>query len=162
LILVILLTGGLVNQVRVSAVCDLLRWSVTPERSATHYPFLYHSQIHRWQLRAILRNLSRDWSLLPSTSSTAADLVNAYIGVNDPSELERGGMGAGGGGLRNPLADESQKPVMRWSMFTREGNVWTGWRPGEFHLTGYRHFHLLSVVSSRKDEKDRHHPYQRR
>lgn len=97
LILVILLTGGFINHIR----------------------------IKRWQLRSVLRNLSRDWSPLPSTSSTAADLVNAYIGGAD---LEAG-TEAGGEVIRNLQNDDALKPVMRWSMFQREGTVWTSWRP---------------------------------
>jgi hypothetical protein len=99
LILVILVNAGLVNQIR----------------------------IRRWQLRQTLRNISRDWSPLPTTSSTAVDLVNAYIGqgTRRPSEdVERDAAH-----LRQQQADEAQRPVMRWSMYTHEGGFWAAWRP---------------------------------
>ena len=97
LIMVILLSAGFVNQVR----------------------------IRRWQLQSTLRNLSRDWSPLPTTSSTATDLVQAYIG--NPRENEDAENS--GAALRAQAEEDGLKPVMRWGMYTIEGSFWTSWRP---------------------------------
>lgn len=86
-------------------------------------------RIRRWQLRHTLRNISRDWSPLPTTSSTAADLVNAYIGHSPRGGRPGEDVERDAADLRQQQEEESQRPVMRWSMYTYEGGFWAAWRP---------------------------------
>ncbi|GAA5881014.1 hypothetical protein JCM16303_004636 [Sporobolomyces ruberrimus] len=84
-------------------------------------------RMRRWALAEQLRKRTRDWSPLPITSSTNAQLMRNYLdGDADPREINgvTTGNGNGSGTVRY-----KESPVLRWRLREIEGGYWIAYRP---------------------------------
>ncbi|GAA6064372.1 hypothetical protein JCM10212_004105 [Sporobolomyces blumeae] len=78
-------------------------------------------RMRRWALSEQLRKRTRDWSPLPITSSTNAQLMRNYL---DGDADERTGTTD-----FVPPAARKDSPVLRWRLRETEGSYWLSYRP---------------------------------
>lgn len=77
----------------------------------------------RWSLAKQLRALSRDWTILPTTTSSTDRAVLGNLFDHPPDA-----QAAAAASEREALARRSE-PSLRWRMRETEGTWWLGYRP---------------------------------
>lgn len=85
------------------------------------------TRLRRWRLQSDLRTFTREWSPMP-TSSTTPLTMRAYLGETNHQQRDIEAS-AQTYSLANAAHEEGLKPCMRWTMVKRDGSVWTSWRP---------------------------------
>lgn len=94
-------------------------------------------RMRRWALAEQLRKRTRDWSPLPITSSTNAQLMRNYLdgdadertGIDGQPMIGVATANAGAGTLSQSTTRRKDSPVLRWRLRETEGSYWISYRP---------------------------------